>query len=120
MERYEYEMDDLSKSQRRNLEKESQEYGKSETHVDVEDDDEDKESKADPNDVNAVIDRKAACSINLKDIEVRYGFGMYVYFDFVRLLFFLNLIVMVPCLFIAAHDPFFIFLLLLLLFTPDC
>jgi len=95
MEKYEYEMDDLTKSQRRTLEKETSDYGKGDAHVDI-DSDEKKSSNKEADDINAAIDRKSACSITLKDIEVRYGFGMYVYFDFLRVIFFLNLIIMIP------------------------
>jgi len=118
MEKYEYEMDDLTKSQRRTLEKETQNFNVGETKVLADDPDSNAEkskAQSELDDINAAIDHKPACSITLKDIEVRYGFGMFVYFDFLRVIFVLNIIILIPLAvdmvyhiksYVSSHDSF--------------
>ena len=111
MERYEFELDDITKTQRGRLKKEAALYEAMECDDDgavvsappvgnstISSGDGDGDGDGDGEDAAAAVDRKPACSVTLRDIEVRYGFGMFVYFDFVRLFFFLNCVIMIPCL----------------------
>lgn len=113
MEQYEFELEDVDKSLRRELRKEAALYPDHDgTGVQLESvtSGEGATGSAAPehpttdafSDEAKAVDKKPACSVTLRDIEVRYGFGMFVYFDFLRMLFVINLIIMVPRLLLCS------------------
>lgn len=114
MEQYEFELEDVDKSFRRELRKEAALYPDHDgTGVALENVTTGEGASTSPapehpttdafSDEAKAIDKKSACSITLRDIEVRYGFGMFVYFDFLRMLFIVNLIIMIPRLSLVVH-----------------
>lgn len=113
MEQYEFELEDVDKSLRRELRKEAALYPDHDgVGVQIESLTTGEGPSGSPapehpktdafSEAAKAIDKKPACSVTLRDIEVRYGFGMFVYFDFLRMLFFINLLILVPCLLLIS------------------
>lgn len=113
MEQYEFELEDVDKSLRRELRKEAALYPDHDgVGVQLESVTTGEGASTSPapehpttdafSDAAKAVDKKPACSVTLRDIEVRYGFGMFVYFDFLRMLFFINLLIMIPRLLLSS------------------